>query len=91
MTNCLFFVNRYYPILRAIAFTRFTFFPPDEQAACDRWIDFNSYSVMVNVATGERKFPHFLIAYRLLTTRDSADVSHRVHPRSKFVLLIETI
>lgn len=58
LTNCLFFVNRYLPILRAFAFTIFSFYPSSDQVICDRWIDFNSYCTMINVATGECEYSY---------------------------------
>jgi hypothetical protein len=63
ITNILFVVNRYYPIVRAACYVIFSLQPPQGPGAeliCDKWTDYNSWSTMVNVATVESTL--FLLA-----------------------------
>ncbi|PVF95220.1 hypothetical protein CPB86DRAFT_799902 [Serendipita vermifera] len=53
LTNFLFFLNRYFPIVRAVTFLVFSFRPPHSPRSCQYGTDFNSWSTMLNVATVE--------------------------------------
>jgi hypothetical protein len=56
ITNILFILNRYYPIVRAACYTFLSLQPPkgpNAVVSCTNWTLYNSWSTMANVATVE--------------------------------------
>jgi hypothetical protein len=56
ITNILFILNRYYPVVRAAFYVFFSLHSPkgpDADVSCRNWTLYNSWSTMANVATVE--------------------------------------
>ncbi|KIM30833.1 hypothetical protein M408DRAFT_271241 [Serendipita vermifera MAFF 305830] len=53
LTNALFVLNRYLPILRAFGYMVFSLRPPQEDPTCSAWTDANSYTTMISIGVVE--------------------------------------